>query len=156
MVRQHLCDALHATGRIKEAGEALLDIVHSFPGVVYMAEPVVTWLSGRLCCLVSPLYIRHFATDSLQRCLSTERTDNSALPTPLLREWVQLQLEGGSWNDALTATRDVSISSCSGACWLDTPFLWSLRPRDLSFTGLFVIGSKGLARQPLQSSASTK
>ena len=47
-VRQGLCDVLHAAGCIKEAGEALLNIVSFFDEDVYMADPVVAWLSGEL------------------------------------------------------------------------------------------------------------
>ena len=145
-VRQRLCDALHAAGRIEEAGETLLNIVNFFDQDIYMAEPVITWLSSRLYWSVPPPYTRHFTTDFLQRWLSAENTDNSILHTPLLREWVNIQLAGGSWNDALTATRDVGISSCSGARWLDTGLLWSLRPRDSRFIGLSAIISKRSAR----------
>ena len=51
-VRQRLCGALYAAGRIKEASEALLNIVSFFDEDVYMAEPVISWFSGRSCCLV--------------------------------------------------------------------------------------------------------
>ena len=141
-VRQRLCEALHAAGRIEEAGEALLNIVKFFDQDVYRAEPVITWLSSRSCCPSPSLCIRRFATDFLQRCLSTENTDNLILPALLLREWVKLQLACGSWNDALTAACDVSISSCSGARCLDTPLVCSLRSRDSQFIGPSVITSK--------------
>ena len=147
MVRQCLCDALYAAGRIKEAGEALLNIVNFFDEDVYMAEPVVTWLSGELYCLVSAPCARCLATDFLRRCLSTENSDDTTLPTPPLREWVKLQLRGSSWNDAVAVACNVSISSCSSApCCLDTPLVCSLRPRDLQFIGPFVIISKSSAR----------
>ena len=130
-VRQRLCDALYAAGHIKEAGEALLNIVSFFDEDVYMAEPVISWFSGRSCCLVPSLYNRHSATDFLQRCLSSENSDDTTLPTLPLREWVKLQLRGGSWNDALAAARCVSIAFCSGTPpLLDTPFLCRLRPQD--------------------------
>ena len=51
-VRQRLCDALCAAGRIKEAGKALLNMLIFFDEDVYMAEPVISWFSGRSCCLV--------------------------------------------------------------------------------------------------------
>ena len=124
MIRQRLCDALHAAGRIEEAGEALLNIIDFFSQAVYMAEPIVTWLSGRLHCFVSPPCIRRLATDFLQRCLSARNGNNAILPTPPLREWVKLQLAGGSWDGALAAARHVSIPICSCAPrWLDTLFL---------------------------------
>ena len=124
MVRQRLCDALHAAGRIEEAGEALLNIVNFFDEEVYMTEPVITWLSSGLYCLVSPPCIQPLATDFLQRCLSARNGDNTFLPTPPLRVWVKLQLRAGAWNDALAAARDASISFCSGAPrWLDALFL---------------------------------
>ena len=140
-VRQRLCDALHAAGRIEEAGKALLNTVNFFDQGVYMAEPVITWLSGRPRCLVSSLCIRRFATDFLNRCLSAENADNSILPTPPLRVWVKLQLTGGScqWDDALAAARDVSISFCSGARQPDTPLVYSLWSQDSQFIGLSVI-----------------
>ena len=58
MIRQRLCDALLAAGRTKEAGEALLNIINFFDETIYMAEPIVTWLTGRLCWFISPLCIR--------------------------------------------------------------------------------------------------
>ena len=109
-VRQRICDALYAAGRIKEAGEALLNIVNFFSEDVYMAEPVVAWLSGELYCLVSPPFIRHLATDFLQRCLSTENSDDTTLFMPPLRVWAKIQLRDSSWNDALTVARNVSTS----------------------------------------------
>ena len=146
-VRQRLCDALCAAGRIKEAGEALLNMVNFFDEEVYMAEPVISWFSGRSCCLVPSLYTRHSATDFLQRCLSSESSDDTILPTLPLREWVKLQLRGGSWNGVLAAARRVSITFCPGAprC-LDAPLVCSSRPRDSQFIGSFVIISKCLAR----------
>ena len=146
-VRQRLCDALYAAGRIKEAGEALLNIVSYFDDDVYMAEPVISWFSGRSCCLVRSLYTRHSATVLLQRCLSTNNIDNTTLSTLLLRVWVKLLLRGGSWNDALAVARNVSIFFYSGAprC-LDTPLVCSLRLRDSQFIRPFVIISKRSTR----------
>ena len=146
-VRQRLCDALHAAGRIKKAGDVLLNIVSFFNEDVYMAEPVISWLSGRPCCLVRSLYSRHSATDFLQRCLSTDNSDDTTLSMPLLRVWVKLLLRGSSWNDALGAARDVSAALCSGTPrLLDTPLVCSLRPRDSQSIGPFVIISKRSTR----------
>ena len=98
---------------------------------VYMADPVVAWLSGELYCPVSPPFIRRLATDFMQQCLSTENSDDTNLFTPLLRVWAKIQLRDSSWNDALAVARNVSISFCSGIPpWLDTPFLSSLLPQD--------------------------
>ena len=146
-VGQRLCDALYAAGRIKEAGEALLNIVSFFDEGVYMAESVISWFSGRLCCLVPSLYTRHSATDFLQRCLSTENSYDTTLPTPPLNEWVKLQLRGCSWNDALAAAHDVTITLCSGIPrWPDALLVCSSRPRDSQFIRPFVIISKRSAR----------
>ncbi|KAF8552355.1 hypothetical protein OG21DRAFT_1511593 [Imleria badia] len=87
-VRQRLCEALYASGRVKEAGESLLNIANTVDEDVYMTGPIFTWI-----------------TDFLKRCLSTENSDDTTLPTSLLTEWAKLQLTGGSWNDALTAAR---------------------------------------------------
>ena len=106
-VRQRLCEALYAAGRIKEAGESLLNIIN------IVDEDI--WVSGKLCYPVALLCIRYFGTDFLQRCLSTPETSvdttlHSLSPTPLLREWAKLKLTSGSWREALAAAVNVSIS----------------------------------------------
>jgi hypothetical protein len=80
-VRRRLCEALYAAGRINEAGEALLNIVNTVDEAFYMAEPIVTWLTGRLWFPILPLWTRCFATDLLQRCLSTpeNRVDQTSI-----------------------------------------------------------------------------
>ena len=114
-VRQRLCEALYAAGRIKEAGESLLNIVNTVDEGVYMTEPIVTWVAGKLCYPVPPPCIRRFPTDSLQRCLSTpESSADTTLHSPsLLMEWAKSILKGGSWRDALVAALNVSISFLS-------------------------------------------
>ena len=141
MVRQRLCEALYAAGRTKEAGESLLNIVSTVDEDVYTTESIRNWVSGKLRYPVPPPCVRHFATDFLQRCLSTpERSDDTILhspsPTPLLREWAKSKLAGGSWRDALVAAVNVSISFLSTPRRLDTPLVRSLQPRDSRFTGL--------------------
>ena len=116
-IRQRFCEALYAAGCIKEAGESLLDIANKD---VYMTGPIVTWVSGKSCYPVPPLCIQHFATDFLNRYLSTsESTRDTALhspsPTPILREWAKSTLTGGSWGDALVSALNVSTPFCSGA-----------------------------------------
>ena len=69
MLRQRLCEALYAAGRIKEAGESLLDLVNTVDEDVYMTGPILTWVSGKSCYPAPALCIQHFATDFLQRCL---------------------------------------------------------------------------------------
>jgi hypothetical protein len=46
-VRQHLCEALYAAGRTKEAGESLLRMVKTFDEDVYMSGPIAKWVSGK-------------------------------------------------------------------------------------------------------------
>ena len=109
-IRQRFCEALYAAGRIKEAGESLLDIANKD---VYMTGPIVTWVSGKSCYPVPPLYTQHFATDFLNRYLSTsestrDTTLHSPSPTPILREWAKSKLTGGSWRDALVSALNVS------------------------------------------------
>ena len=146
-IRQSFCEALYAAGRIKEAGESLLNIVNTVDKDV-MAEPIVTWISSKLCYSAPPLCIRHVATDFLQRCLSTpessvDTSPNTPTPTPLLRQWAKLKLTGGSWTDALVAALTVSISFCSGTSrWLDIPLVRSSQPRDSRFIGLSATISK--------------
>ena len=57
--------------------------------------------------------IQHFATDFLQRCLSTAESSDTTLhspsPTLLLREWAKLTLTGSSWRNALVGAVNVSI-----------------------------------------------
>ena len=54
-IRQRLCEALYAAGRIKEAGESLLNIVNTVGEDVCMTGPIVTWVPGKSCYPVSPL-----------------------------------------------------------------------------------------------------
>ena len=51
-VRQRLCEALYAAGRIKEAGESILNIVNTVDE--NMTGAVFTWVSGKLCYPVHP------------------------------------------------------------------------------------------------------
>ena len=106
-IRQRFCEALYAAGRIKEAGESLLDIANKD---IYMTGPIVTWVSGKSCYPVPPPYIQHFATDFLQRCLCTPESsiDATPSPVPILREWAKSKLTGGPWRDALVAALNVS------------------------------------------------
>jgi tetratricopeptide (TPR) repeat protein len=119
-VRQRLSEALYAAGRIKDAGESLLNIVNTVDEDVYMTGAIITWVSGKSRYPIPPLCIPHFPPDFLQRCLSTPESSvgttlNSPSPTPLLREWAQSKLTGGSWRDALVTALNVSIFFCSGA-----------------------------------------
>ncbi|KAF8546584.1 hypothetical protein OG21DRAFT_1491063 [Imleria badia] len=96
-IHQRRCEALHAAGRIKEAGESLLSMLNTIDERIYGTEPVVTWVS-----------------DFSQRCLSTpdstgDATFHSPSPTPLLREWAKLKLTGGSWNDALVGALSFTV-----------------------------------------------
>jgi hypothetical protein len=115
-----------------------------------MSEPIVTWVSGKLYYSVPPLYIQHFATDFLERCLSTpessvDTTHHSPFPTPLLREWAKSKLIGGSWRDALVATLNVSISFLNTPRGLDTPLLCSLQPQGSQFIWL----SANISKRPV-------
>jgi len=100
-----------------------------------MSGPITAWLSGEYVLPVLPQCIRSFTTDFAQQCLSTsESSDDTTLhlpsPTPLLRGWAQLKLASGSWQSALVATVNVSISSCSGTAHrLDTVALKFTVPR---------------------------
>ena len=147
-VRQRLCEALYAAGRMKEVGESLLDLVNTVDEDVYMTGPIVTRVSGKSCYPVPPLCIRRFATDFSQRCLSTAESSADTIlhppsPTPLLKEWARSKLAGDSWSDALVGAVNVSVSFCCGAPrWLDTPLVWSLQPRDSRFMALSVTVSK--------------
>ena len=51
-VGQRLCEALYAAGRIKEAGESLLNIVNTVDED--MTGPISTWVSGKLYYPVPP------------------------------------------------------------------------------------------------------
>ena len=116
-IRQRFCEALYAAGRIKEAGESLLNIVNTIDKDVSMTGPVVIWVSGKSCYPAPVLCIRHFATDFLERFLSTPESKVDATVhlkslTPLLREWAKSKLRGGSWRDALVASWNVSMPFC--------------------------------------------
>ena len=147
MVRQRLCEALYAAGRIREAGESLLNIVNTVDEDVHMTGPIVTWVSGKLCFPVPPLCIRHFPTDFLQRYLSTpegsiDTTLHSPPSMPLLREWAKSTLTGGSWRDALVSALNVSTSFVSTPRGLDSQLVYSLQPRDSRFIALSATISK--------------
>ena len=45
-IRQRLCEALHAAGRTKDAGESLLQLVNTFDEEVYMNGSITKWISG--------------------------------------------------------------------------------------------------------------
>jgi hypothetical protein len=80
MIRQRLCEALHAAGRTDEAGESLLNIVNSVDEG-YMREPLATWVPGELrstcsCATHSKFYRRFLATVSLH---SRKRRSTAAL-----------------------------------------------------------------------------
>ena len=59
-ISQRLCEALYAAGRTNEAGESLLEIVHSVDEEVYMRGPITTWVSGGLCSTYSPAMYSKF------------------------------------------------------------------------------------------------
>lgn len=145
-VQRHRCEALYAAGRIKEAGDSLLDIVKTVDKDVYMTEPIITWASGELCFPVSRC-IRHPATDFLRRCLSTpeksgDATLHSSSSTPCLREWAKLKLMTGSWRDALADGLNVSVSFYSATPRELHTMVRSLWPRNSRFIGLSVNISK--------------
>ena len=45
-IRQRLCEALHAAGRMTDAGESLLNLVKTLDEEVYMTGPIAEWISG--------------------------------------------------------------------------------------------------------------
>lgn len=70
-IRQSLCEAVFAAGRIKEAGESLLIMIHAMDKDTYMTRPVRSWVSGELCSLhfspVNFIFLHRFlATISLR------------------------------------------------------------------------------------------
>ena len=118
-VRQRLCEALYATGRIKQAGESLLDVANTINKDIYMTGPIVTWVSGKLCYRGPVTCIQYLAIEFLRQCLSTPETGvdttlHSPSPTLLLREWAKSKLTGSSWREALvTALNVVSPLFCA-------------------------------------------
>lgn len=46
-IRRQLCEALHATGRMKEAAEALLETVDILGENIQASEEVTNWITGR-------------------------------------------------------------------------------------------------------------
>ena len=44
--QQNLCDALYASGRTKDASEALLKMVYTLDEAVYLSGPLIKWVSG--------------------------------------------------------------------------------------------------------------
>ncbi|KAF8552474.1 TPR-like protein [Imleria badia] len=102
--RQGLCEALYAAGRVKQAGEVLLDMTRLNEDV-YINKDITQWVS-----------------DIAQRCLATPETsqfihrgpttpqsddDTAARPSPLLIEWAKAtSIINPSWTVALTASVD--------------------------------------------------
>lgn len=46
-IRRCLCEALYASGRAREGGESLLNMINTFDDVMYMSEPITKWVSGK-------------------------------------------------------------------------------------------------------------
>ncbi|KAF8555612.1 hypothetical protein OG21DRAFT_1483751 [Imleria badia] len=95
-IRQRLCEALDAAGRMKDAHEPLLNLVNSLDERVYSSGLTTDWVS-----------------DFTRRCLSVQESDSGAAskavqhdnpppPKPLLREWTRATLASRSWNDTLS------------------------------------------------------
>ena len=72
-VRQRLCEALHAAGRKKDAGESLLDMVNIFDKEVYTSVPITNWVSGELM-------LDLFVCRALETLLQTLRNNVSPRP----------------------------------------------------------------------------
>lgn len=47
-VWQRLCEALHAVGRKKDAGEFLLEMVNTLDEEIYSSKPITKWVSGEI------------------------------------------------------------------------------------------------------------
>lgn len=45
-IRRHLCEALYAAGRAKQAGESLLGMIRLFSKEVYVSKDITQWVSG--------------------------------------------------------------------------------------------------------------
>lgn len=106
-----LCEALHAAGRINDAGKSLLELLSTFDEVI--SETMTNWVHGEF---VSPRLfscIQAYLSDFIRQCLSTPLTENSddgmSTYTPLLKVWAKAISANGSWRDALISAGDVSV-----------------------------------------------
>ncbi|KAN0101193.1 hypothetical protein V8E55_001177, partial [Tylopilus felleus] len=73
-IRHELCEALHGAGHTKEAGEAVLEIVHAFGDEVYRSECLTKWVSAfRERCREKLEHLGDVAAD-------TRRFDDAIIP----------------------------------------------------------------------------
>ncbi|KAG6372499.1 hypothetical protein JVT61DRAFT_7605 [Boletus reticuloceps] len=109
VIRQHLCEALFAVGRIKDASESLLEMVNTLENKVYMSVPMTKWVSDFAQQCLSTLENDGHATS-----IASQQADPSILhatvnlqaPTRLLGVWAKATLASSEWKDALAAAVD--------------------------------------------------
>ncbi|KAF8123583.1 hypothetical protein EV363DRAFT_1356190, partial [Boletus edulis] len=106
VIRQHLCEALFAVGRIKDAGESLLEMVNTLEDKVYTSVPITKWVSDFAQQCLSTLENDGDATSNASQQADPSllhATVNLPAPTPLLGVWAQAALTSSEWQDVLAA-----------------------------------------------------
>ncbi|KAF8548112.1 hypothetical protein OG21DRAFT_1607087 [Imleria badia] len=105
-IQRQLCETLYATGRAKQAEDALLKMVNSH---THITEPITAWISDFIQRCLSTAESSGDATSEAdqQEQAMTSHTSMSSLgpstPTLLLAEWTRIKLTTGSWRDILVS-----------------------------------------------------
>ncbi|KAF8435498.1 hypothetical protein L210DRAFT_3551412 [Boletus edulis BED1] len=105
-IRQRLCETLLGVGRIKDAGESLLEIVNTLENKVYMSVPITKWVSDFAQQCLSTLENDGHATSNAPQQANPSMphaTVNLQAPTSLLGVWAKATLASSEWKDALAA-----------------------------------------------------
>ncbi|KAF8123581.1 hypothetical protein EV363DRAFT_1356177 [Boletus edulis] len=106
MIQQRLCEALYTVGRIKDAGESLLEMVNTLEDKVYTSVPITKWVSDFARQCLSTLENDGHATSNAPQQANPSMlhaTVNLRAPTPVLEVWAKATLVGSEWKDALAA-----------------------------------------------------
>ncbi|KAF8129771.1 hypothetical protein EV363DRAFT_1336453 [Boletus edulis] len=102
-IQQHLCEALLAVGRIKDASESLLEIISTLDNKAYMSVPITKWVSDFAQQCLSTLENDSHASSQQADPSMLHATVNLQAPTPLLGVWAKATLASSEWKDALAA-----------------------------------------------------
>ncbi|KAF8129810.1 hypothetical protein EV363DRAFT_1417516 [Boletus edulis] len=109
MIRQRLCEALYAVGRIKDAGESLLEMVNTLEDKVYTSVPITKWASDfTQQCLSNLEHDGRAVSSTIEHgdSLRSHTISNPQTPTTLLNVWARASLAHREWKEVLIAAVD--------------------------------------------------